>query len=378
MVTEIMVKEIKVTEKLDTDQPENEAVKASAIEKVEVVKTAKTKKVETAPKKPLSLLAVLALFLVLLSFVAIAGLGWKGFELIQQLSSVELKLQQSEQEKASVAKSLSQIQQQLIKQDKQQQHTSQRIAQLPGADTDDWLVAEAEYLLRLANQRLSLEKDLKGALAILLAADNVLLETDNPQFDNVRIQLAKEVLTLRSVPAVDTTGAVSRIQAVQDQVSNLEWMPRNLPKQAVTTEVVVEGVEVNAWQKFTAKAWAGLGSIVRIREHDKALPAPLTPDQHYYLQQNMQLMLEQAQVALVRQQADLYLHSIQRTQAWLNEFVRSETAQAKALQQTLEELAKWQVAPAFPDISGSLIELRRYSAASNHAINSQATKIPAK
>jgi uroporphyrin-3 C-methyltransferase len=165
---------------------------------------------------------------------------------------------------------------------------------------------------------------------------------------------------------------------VQDQVSNLEWMPRNLPKQAVTTEVVVEGVEVNAWQKFTAKAWAGLGSIVRIREHDKALPAPLTPDQHYYLQQNMQLMLEQAQVALVRQQADLYLHSIQRTQAWLNEFVRSETAQAKALQQTLEELAKWQVAPAFPDISGSLIELRRYSAASNHAINSQATKIPAK
>ena len=75
----------------------------------------------------------------------------------------------------------------------------------------------------------------------------------------------------------------------------------------------------------------------------------------------MQLMLEQAQVALVRQQADLYLHSINRTQAWLSEFVRNETAQAEALQETLNELATWQVAPTFPDISGSLIELRRYS-----------------
>jgi uroporphyrin-3 C-methyltransferase len=373
-----MVKEIKVTEKLDTDQPKNEAVKASAEPQVEVAKVAKAKNVAKAPKKPLSLLAVLALFLVLLSFVAIAGLGWKGVELIQQLSAVELKLQQSEQEKSSAAKNVSQLQQQLIKQAKQQQHTSQRIAQMPGADTDDWLIAEAEYLLRLANQRLSLEKDLKGALAILLAADNVLLETHNPQFDHVRIQLAKEVLILRSVPAVDTIGAVSRLQAVQDQISKLEWMPRTLPKQIVKKEKVVAGVENNAWQKFSAKAWAGLGSIVRIREHDKALPAPLTPDQHYYLQQNMQLMLEQAQVALVRQQADLYRHSIERTQAWLNEFVRNETAQAKALQQTLEELAQWQVAPAFPDITGSLIELRRYSAANNHAINSQPAKIPAK
>jgi len=373
-----MVKEIKVTEKLDEDQPKKEAVKASAEHKVEVIKSTKTKAVEKSPKKPISFLAVLSLFLVLLSFVAIAGLAWKGFELIQQLSAVELKLQKTEQEKISVTQNITQLQQQLIKQAKQQQHTSQRIAQLPGADTDDWLVAEAEYLLRLANQRLSLEKDLQGALAILLAADDVLLETKNPQFDRVRKQLAKEIVILRSVPAVDTTGAISRIQAVQDQITKLEWMPRALPKQVAQVAIAEKGIELNAWQKFTSKAWAGLGSIVRIREHDKALPAPLTPDQHYYLQQNMQLMLEQAQVALVRQQTDLYRHSIQRTQNWLNEFVRIDTTQAKALQQTLEELAQWQIAPALPDITGSLIELRRYSAASNHLTNNQAAKASAK
>ena len=57
----------------------------------------------------------------------------------------------------------------------------------------------------------------------------------------MRRQLAKEIVTLRSVPAVDTTGAISRIQAVQDQITKLEWTPRTLPKQAVQLEEVAEG-----------------------------------------------------------------------------------------------------------------------------------------
>lgn len=346
-----MVKEINVTDKLDVDQPATDVAQA-AVDKKPQTKT---------DKKPVSVLSVLTLLLALLALIAIAGLSWKGFEFIQQLSSLELKLQQSEQGKASVNQELNKLQQQLVAQSQLQQHTSQRLAELPGADTDDWLIAESEYLLRLANQRLNLEKDLQGALAILMAADSILAETKNPQLDHIRSVLAREIVTLRAVPAVDVTGAVSRIQAVQEQVIQLEWMPRTLPKAVVKEETIEDKIELTAWQKFLVKAENGLSSMVRIQHHDTALPAPLTPDQYYYLQQNMQLMLEQAQVALVRQQADLYLHSIQRTQAWLNEFVRSETAQAQALQQTLVELAKWEVAPALPDISGSLNELRRYS-----------------
>lgn len=350
-----------MTEQQDADQPTNEVVQPRAESKQSNQQAPKATKAEKSPKKPISLLAVLALFLVLLAFVAIAGLGWKGVEFIQQLSAIELQLQQSEQSKAAVTKKLSRLQKEINTQTTLQQHTSQRLAQLPGADTDDWLIAEAEYLLRLANQRLNLEKDWQGALAILIAADSILLETKNPQLDSIRLILANEIVTLRAVPAVDITGAVSRIQAVQEQITLLEWVPRSLPKDVAKIETSDDKVELSPWEKFLDKAWKGLNSIVRIRDNGKALPAPLTPDQYYYLQQNMQLMLEQAQVALVRQQAELYLHSINRTEAWLSEFVRGETAQAQALQQTLNELAQWEVAPTFPDISGSLLELRRYS-----------------
>lgn len=358
-----------MTDKLDADQPTTDVVETPADNQKNTVET-KTNRVEPkssqvhhpiTEKKPTSLLAVLALSLAVLALVAIAGLVWKGVEFIQHVAAIELKLQQTEQGKTDASKELSRLQQQIISQGKLQQHTSQRLAELPGADTDDWLIAEAEYLLRLANQRLNLEKDWQGALAILMAADGILAETENPQLDRIRSILAGEIVTLRAVPAVDITGAVSRIQAVQSQIVKLEWVPRKLPKQVEQPETSDDKVELTVWQNFLAKAEKGFNRMVRIRENDKALPAPLTPDQHYYLQQNMQLMLEQAQVALVRQQADLYLHSINRTQAWLAEFVRNESAQAQALQQTLSELAQWNVTSTLPDISGSLIELRRYS-----------------
>lgn len=310
--------------------------------------------------KPSSALAIFALLLVVIALVAIGGIGWKGFEFSQQLLTLSHNLEKSTEKNTALASKLAAAEKNTVLQGQQLQQNAQRLAQLPGADRSDWLLAEAEYLLRLANQRLDLEKDWQGAAAILVAADTVLAETQNPLISSVRQLLAKELQTLRAVPAVDLTGAVARLQAVQDQITELEWMPRTLPKVTAVIEKVAEPeIEPTAWDKFAAKAWAGIGSIVRIREHDKALPAPLTPDQHYYLQQNMHLMLEQAQVALVRQQDVLYKQSITRTQAWLEEFVSVKNAKTEAVVATLSELKNWNVSPEFPQISGSLNRLRQ-------------------
>lgn len=319
----------------------------------------KPKSNNTKAAKPSSALAITALLLVIISLIGIGGLGLKGFELLQQVADLKQLQQESNQQKEALVSQLKDVQSTSAVLTKQLKHNGERLAQLPGADRNDWLLAEAEYLLRLANQRLNLEKDWQGSIAILTSADSVLAETQNPLLNGVRQALANELQQLRAVPAVDMTGAVARLQAIQNQISDLEWMPRTLPEVVAVVEEKEQEEEPNAWQKFVAKAWAGLGVIVRVREHDKELPAPLTPDQHYYLQQNMHLMLEQAQVALVRQQDALYKQSIQRTQDWLNEFVMIETAQSTAVKETLIELQNWNVSPEFPEISGSLTLLRQ-------------------
>ena len=304
-------------------------------------------------------LAILAIVLVILSLTGVAGIAYMGMPYIEKVAKLESGLDAAQQQRSADKEEL----QELAKANQglmlQLKHNSERLAELPGAERHDWLLAEAEYLLRLANQRLNLENDATGALAMLKAADNVLLETGNPLLDKVRAVIAQEIQAVRAVPAVDLTGAIARIQALQGQIDQLEWMPRTVSEPQVSDVVSEEPQEESRWVKAWSKTKAALSSIVRIRDHEEPLVAPLSPDQHYYLQQNMHLMLEQAQVALARQNSDLYAQSIERTQKWLQQFVMMKTANTKAAIASLEELKAWQVAPQFPTISGSLQALRQ-------------------
>lgn len=239
-------------------------------------------------------------------------------------------------------------------------HNTDRLGKLPGAERQDWLLAEAEYLLRMANQRLQLERDWDGALSMLQAADNVLTETRNPRLNPVRATLAKEMLALRTAPAIDLTGAVLRVQALQEQITQLPWIPDRLIAEQPATEAEVpaaDGDETWYWQLWNSVS-TSLQGMIRIRERSAPVAAPLTPDQQYYLQQNMHLMLEQAQVALLRQQADLYQHSLKRVGGWLQDYLIVDDERTRAASNALQELQQWNVAPALPDISRSLQQLQ--------------------
>ncbi|MCA6059084.1 uroporphyrinogen-III C-methyltransferase [Thalassolituus sp. ST750PaO-4] len=239
-------------------------------------------------------------------------------------------------------------------------HNTDRLGKLPGAERQDWLLAEAEYLLRMANQRLQLERDWDGALSMLQAADNVLTETRNPRLNPVRATLAKEMLALRTAPAIDLTGAVLRVQALQEQITQLPWIPDRLIAEQPATEAEVpaaDGDETWYWQLWNSVS-TSLQGMIRIRERSAPVAAPLTPDQQYYLQQNMHLMLEQAQVALLRQQADLYQHSLKRVGGWLQDYLIVDDERTRAVSNALQELQQWNVAPALPDISRSLQQLQ--------------------
>lgn len=276
---------------------------------------------------------------------------------VDQAQNNAAALSAKEAELLAQAKALNDLSAQL---QEQVAHNTDRLGKLPGAERQDWLLAEAEYLLRMANQRLQLERDWDGALSMLQAADNVLTETRNPRLNPVRATLAKEMLALRTAPAIDLTGAVLRVQALQEQITQLPWIPDRLIAEQPATEAEVpaaDGDETWYWQLWNSVS-TSLQGMIRIRERSAPVAAPLTPDQQYYLQQNMHLMLEQAQVALLRQQADLYQHSLKRVGGWLQDYLIVDDERTRAASNALQELQQWNVAPALPDISRSLQQLQ--------------------
>ena len=172
------------------------------------------------------------------------------------------------------------------------------------------------------------------------------------------MEIAREIQSLRLVPGVDRVGAVSRLQAMQDTLGEINWMP-DVRFETSAPEATTSNEERSWYAQLWFEVREGLGQAIRIRRTDTPVDIPLSPEQSYYLQQNARLMLEQAQLAMLRRDQNLYDRSLKRVSEWIGRALPQDDAATVTLQQLVTELQGWKVSPAVPDISGSLRLLRQ-------------------
>ncbi|MFG6176144.1 uroporphyrinogen-III C-methyltransferase [Halomonas sp. THAF12] len=217
-------------------------------------------------------------------------------------------------------------------------------------DERDWLHAEAAYLLRLANQRLQLERDVEGAAALLRTADARLTEADNPALMPVRREIASELAALSSVPRVDRTGLYLALNAQQEQIASL---PLAQDIEEIAANSTIEEAPSGAWQQQLARFGQELKDLVTVRKHDEAMEALISPEQESYLRQSVRLILEQAQLALLKEEQDLYEASLDKALTLIRGYYDTDNGGVQAVLSRLEELEARTIRPELPDISGS-------------------------
>lgn len=250
-------------------------------------------------------------------------------------------------------------------QQRQIDHNARELLEAGNRTRTDWLLAEAEYLLRIANQRLLIEKDIGGALSALEAADEVLAESDDIGVYPVRQQLAREVLALKGIASVDRTGLYLTLEAAIDSVHQLtdqalisEQAP-GFVGDSQSADAPPAGGEpsmlAQAWQTFKST----LMQVVVVRRLDESVKPLLSPDQSAYARLNLQLMLEETEMAVLRGNQALYERALAKAQAAVADWYDSSNPRVGALSNTLDELTKNNVAPDLPDISKSLDLLKQ-------------------
>lgn len=231
------------------------------------------------------------------------------------------------------------------------------LAQQQNADEREWLHAEAAYLLRLANQRVQLERDPEGAAALLRTADARLNEADNPALLPVRRALASELAALEAVPRVDRTGLYLALNAQQEQLATL---PLSQDVEALALEIGNGEAPSGGWREQLGRFAGELRSLVTVRQHDEALEALIAPDQEAYLRQNVRLLIEQAQLALLKEEATLYRTSLDEAIALVEDYYATDREAVQASLARLAELREQAVSPELPDISTSQQALNRF------------------
>jgi len=245
---------------------------------------------------------------------------------------------------------------------------NEQIQQLPGARAEDWKLAEVEYLLRLANQRVQLQHELAGAEALLKAADTILAELDDPTLIQVRELLAQERLALGEANKLDRQGLYLKLQALKTRIKESVLPPQQFSEErplradeALTFSSAADTpTDADAIASTDAKAqsslWDQLLNLVQVRHRDEAFDAPLRQSQYQLLEHSLLLMIEQAQWALLKQEQSLYQESLNNAVEWIDGKLRHSAAQS--LMGELQALANEDVRQALPDISASLRQLR--------------------
>lgn len=230
-----------------------------------------------------------------------------------------------------------------------------------GRSQEAWVLAEAEYLLHVANQRLQLARDVDTAIAALSSADQRLQELANPAYLPVREQISRDLAALRAVNEPDVDGIALRLQTLASNVDDMKVAGaqyRPTPR-AEAPAGQREAAPASGWRELPAALWNELRQLVAVRRNDEPVAPLLAPDQQFFLYNNLQLQLDTARLAALRGTPELYRVSLRTARDWLTQEFDTEQPAVRRARSELDALLDIELRPSLPDIGGSLKLLRQ-------------------
>ena len=227
-----------------------------------------------------------------------------------------------------------------------------------GRSGTQWMIAETEYLLRIANHRLILARDTDTARVALELADQRLRDTQDPGWAGVREQIARDIARLGSFQAPDSAGLAAQLAALIDQIPQLKIARATIGPERTLPERAAATPGERSWDTLLDDLWAGLKDTVRIRERDKPVQAMLAPEHQFFLYENLKLHLEAARLGLARGDQALFHDSLQVAMDWLGRYFETGDHTTATLRSAIEEMLSLDIHPALPDISQSLRALK--------------------
>jgi len=227
-----------------------------------------------------------------------------------------------------------------------------------GKTRGDWLIADAEYLLSIANQRLHLMGDVHTSKMALEAADQRLRESGDAATFKIREQIAKEVAGLKTVILPDVVGLYASVQLLKEKVATLAVI---LP---YAGKPLTESKQVHDHEQSQESAHGVLNSAlsllegyVTVKHSDQPVTKILTEEEVGFIRQQLNVKLEMIKIALVQQSDEQFKSSIKDAKQWvLANFTKNKSS--KGFLTEFDRLKGIPLRGQLPDISESLKMLK--------------------
>jgi uroporphyrin-3 C-methyltransferase len=220
---------------------------------------------------------------------------------------------------------------------------------------DELALSEVEQILVLASQQLSLAGNVQAALAGLQVADAKLARMDRPQIGPLRRALARDMDRLKAVPYVDVAGISIKLDQA---IHAIDALPLARDERIPPPPAAPSPADEPAWLRFLHGVWADLRSVIRIEVSDRPAAPLVTPQQAFFLRENVRLRLLSARLALLARDEASFKADLQAGKAWLEQYFDRQSRQVQLTLATLSQLSATAMPGDMPDLSASLDAVR--------------------
>lgn len=231
---------------------------------------------------------------------------------------------------------------------------------LAAPEQQGWALSEAEYLLRVANHRLTFLRDPNTALEALESADRRLVKLNDPVVADIRATLAQEILSLKALERPDIEGMALQINSLSKLIETLplpgpESQSIRLGVEEETTQTASPETDTQrSLEQAADKVWNSVKSLVTVRRKGEAGQAVLSPRESYFLRENLKLKLEAARLDLLQRNAEAYKADLNKAEQWIARYFIQDAPEVRHAMIQIRDLAAVDIRQHAPDISGSL------------------------
>ncbi|VVC74820.1 Putative uroporphyrinogen-III C-methyltransferase [Aquicella siphonis] len=303
-------------------------------------------------------------FSVLAVVVMIGAFGYGFFQLSQinvglarSVSDLQSRWENSQKQVAVLQKNVDELEQagqKSLELSAQQEKVLSEWRAAQQGDMNKWHVAEARYLVKLANDHLQFSHDINMALILLQQADSVLQNLQDPGLLEIRKSVAADIANLQALPQTDVTSLYLRAIALDAQVNQLPLPASPLKNDSQPAPAAAVSPDLPWWKAGLEYAWQGLNRIVIIRKNGgNALPLVL-PEEKIFLYQNLHAQMENVIWSILHGNIAVYQASLVRVTAWIQQYFDQDSQATKNMLQSLDELRKINIQPPVTNLSNTL------------------------
>ncbi len=210
-------------------------------------------------------------------------------------------------------------------------------------------LAEVDYLLRLANERLKLFSDPVAADQALEIADLHLAALDNPMYLGVRQEIATARGALAAVKKPDYLGIISQLETIRENTATLPLLGS-----APVGQEIELAVESGWWEKVKSV----FSNLVTIRRSTGGENERISLEDKDYIRQRLWLQLEVAHLSLMRREQGAFRHSLEQVRKTLSTWFDPGDGAYQSAIRGIDELLALEIELDVPDISAPWATIR--------------------